>query len=128
MEYSNIVSSKPSRHLQPWSNQEKQNLLIELQSKDVYEIANIHQRTTGSISAYIDKLIYEMYSNGVDINNIVNKVKRDEKYVNIVIDKFKNKFSHKSNNTENNLSSIDNLTIELKELNKNIRLLIEKMN
>jgi methyl-accepting chemotaxis protein len=97
-----------------WSPKEEAELLEEIASGlSIYGIAEKHQRTSGGINARINKIAYEMYTQGMDIDFISNKTKLSISSINTLI--------HKKENKETKETKDD----EIKKLKEMINTLIE---
>lgn len=110
-----------------WSSDEEKILLEELKKNiDVVIIAQNHCRTLGGINSRRRDIAYKMYLDNVPINEIVEKTKLDEEYINQII----NKKSVIQNNTRRQIcieSEIAELKTEIKEINKKLEQIIKMM-
>jgi hypothetical protein len=71
-----------------WDTKEEIKLLQELENGyDILSIAEIHQRTSGGISARINEIAYKMYKQNMDIDFISKKTKLNENLINSLIKK-----------------------------------------
>ncbi len=109
-----------------WSPKEEAELLEELASGlSIYGIAEKHQRTSGGITSRINKIAYEMYTQGMGIDFISNKTKLSISSINTLIHKKENKETKDDEikklkemvntlieNQSNLISIINNLTVK----------------
>jgi hypothetical protein len=71
-----------------WSLNEESKLLEELNfGYTLTDIAEHHQRTLGGITARIDKIAYDLYKQGMDIEMISKKTKLSLSSINNLIEK-----------------------------------------
>lgn len=70
------MTDKPAAHAKRWTQNEDDQLLKYISEKLPHdEIAEKHQRTTGSIKSRLCLLAYNMHKNGENIESISNKFK-----------------------------------------------------
>lgn len=69
----------------PWSKEEEDKLLIEIQTLKKEEIAKIHNRTVNGISSRLRKLALRMYNENISLDIISNKTKiSKEEFINYI--------------------------------------------
>ena len=75
----------------PWSNEEEQELLHELEKgMDVTAIAQVHERTIGGIKSRISHIACRMYQSGVSTDEICKTLKMNTSRLDTIIKKRSN--------------------------------------
>ena len=137
----------PSSFYKIWTNEEKQQLLEELEKNiDKNIIAQNHNRSIGGINSRIEKIAFEMHTKNILPIEIMNKTRLDELILLDIIIKKENETLRKSqikknrettisidydtNKTKNEINEINEIKEmknEIKNLNNTIKELVEMM-
>jgi hypothetical protein len=119
------MEKKLSRIGNPWSSEEEEKLLNELQNNiTINNISQNHQRTMTGIISRIKQIALKMYNSGTDIGEIIEATKLSHNEIKIIIEK------HSSQNERTRSKNIDEPDIkyikdDLSKINRNIEKLIE---
>lgn len=104
----------PSNLGKSWTKEEEYQLLEELESNiDINIIAQNHNRTTGGIYARCQIIAYELYTNNIPIEEIMEKTKLNYESIQLIIKKKTKKQKEKSPKTTESITC-KNTTLEIK--------------
>ncbi len=99
-----------------WTLSEEKILLQELnENKNIKDIASFHKRNNGGIRSRIKHIAYQMYANGIPMEEIENKTKLNKTQIEYLI---KKKACDK--NISMNLISLEEIYDKLLIIDKNI--------
>lgn len=113
---------------QKWAEVEETTLLEELnKNMDIETIAQNHKRTIGGINSRRKEIAYKMYLKDASMEEIIEKTKLDEEYIQQTIDKRKNYNSNKVKETKKARSFESEMKNDIKEVKHILQELVEMM-